>query len=53
MTTLYVIGTGFDLHHGMATGYKHIGEFLKRNHRELYNLLPNRRGDKRQMPPHT
>jgi len=39
MTILYVIGNGFDLHHGMATGYKHFGAFLKRDHSELRDLL--------------
>lgn len=39
MTTLYVIGNGFDLHHGMETSYKHFGTFLKRKHHDLYCLL--------------
>lgn len=39
VTTLYIIGNGFDLHHGMGTTYKHFGEFLKRNHGELSKLL--------------
>ncbi len=39
MTTLYVIGNGFDLHHGMATSYKHFGEFLKRDYPKLRDLL--------------
>jgi len=36
---LYVIGNGFDLHHGMATGYKHFGAFLKRDHSKLRDYL--------------
>lgn len=39
MTTLYIVGNGFDLHHGMATAYSHFGAFLKRDHRELRELL--------------
>ena len=39
MATLYVIRNGFDLHHGMATSHKHFGEFLKRDHPELRDLM--------------
>ncbi len=39
MTTLYVIGNGFDLHHGMKTRYADFGAFLKSDHCELYRLL--------------
>jgi hypothetical protein len=36
MTALYVIGNGFDLHHGMRTAYKDFGAYFKCQHRDLY-----------------
>jgi hypothetical protein len=39
MAILYIIGNGFDLHHGMATGYWHFGEYLKQSERELRGYL--------------
>lgn len=39
METLYVIGNGFDLHHGLDTSYESFGEFLKQADKELHALL--------------
>lgn len=36
---LYVIGNGFDLHHGLKTGYYDFGEYLRTNDSDLYELL--------------
>lgn len=36
---LYVIGNGFDLHHGLDTKYTSFGRYLKKNYYETYNLL--------------
>ncbi|EAR02015.1 hypothetical protein FB2170_01990 [Maribacter sp. HTCC2170] len=37
--TLYIIGNGFDLHHGLKTGYNDFGEYLLDNDKELFELL--------------
>lgn len=39
MTTLYVVGNGFDRHHGMATSYVDFGKFLSRHHQVIRDLL--------------
>ncbi|AMC35357.1 bacteriophage abortive infection AbiH family protein [Janthinobacterium sp. B9-8] len=39
MHTLYVIGNGFDLHHGLKTRYQHFGVFLKGRKSEIYDYL--------------
>ncbi len=39
MKTLYIIGNGFDLHHGLKTSYKDFGEYLKYKNETLYKLL--------------
>ncbi len=39
MSLLYIVGNGFDLHHGMQTSYWHFGEFLKQHHRALRMLM--------------
>ncbi|MDV4264817.1 bacteriophage abortive infection AbiH family protein [Acinetobacter seifertii] len=36
---LYVIGNGFDVHHGLDTKYTSFGLYLKKNYRDVYNLL--------------
>jgi hypothetical protein len=38
-TTLYVVGNGFDLHHGIPSAYKDFGGFVKAYDRELYGLI--------------
>ena len=39
MDTLYVIGNGFDLHHGLKTSYYAFADFLRKNHQPLYHSL--------------
>jgi hypothetical protein len=39
METLYIIGNGFDLHHGLNTSYKSFGFYLKEIHSEIYDYL--------------
>lgn len=39
MDTLYIIGNGFDLFHGLNTSYKSFGFYLKEKHSEIYNYL--------------
>lgn len=36
---LYIIGNGFDLHHGIDTKYTSFGIFLKDTQREVYDLF--------------
>jgi len=36
---LYIIGNGFDLYHGIASGYNDFKEFLKRKDHNLYELI--------------
>lgn len=36
---LYVIGNGFDVHHGLDTKYTSFGLYLKRHYNEVYDLL--------------
>jgi hypothetical protein len=38
-TTLYIIGNGFDLHHGIPSAYKDFGTFVKPNDPEIYGLI--------------
>lgn len=38
---LYIIGNGFDIHHGLDTNYTSFGFHLKRCHNEIYNLFIN------------
>ncbi|MAA70094.1 MAG: hypothetical protein CL679_00025 [Bermanella sp.] len=38
---LYVIGNGFDVHHGLDTRYTSFGLYLKNNYEETYELLLN------------
>ncbi|MFV8467365.1 bacteriophage abortive infection AbiH family protein [Flavobacterium sp. LB1P62] len=39
MDTLYIIGNGFDLYHGLDTKYQSFGMFLQDKHTELYDCL--------------
>lgn len=39
MKTLYIIGNGFDLFHGLDTHYGSFGLFLKERHIDVYNQL--------------
>ncbi|MBP4141961.1 bacteriophage abortive infection AbiH family protein [Flavobacterium sp. P4023] len=39
MNTLYIIGNGFDLYHGLNTSYKSFGFYLKEKHSEIYDYL--------------
>lgn len=36
---LYIIGNGFDLHHGVLSSYKSFSIWLKRKNRDLYDKL--------------
>lgn len=36
---LYIIGNGFDLHHGLKTNYYNFSEYLKEKDKELYEML--------------
>ncbi len=40
-STLYIIGNGFDLHHGIQSAYKQFGTFVQSNDSELYSLIEN------------
>jgi hypothetical protein len=37
--TLYIIGNGFDLHHGLPTQYWRFKEYLERSDREVYDWV--------------
>ena len=39
MRTLYVVGNGFDLYHGLKTKYQHFGVFLKNGNPKIYDYL--------------
>lgn len=39
MKTLYIIGNGFDIHHGLDTRYQSFAEYLSQNSSEVYDLL--------------
>lgn len=43
--TLYVIGNGFDIHHGIKSSYRCYMEWLKENHRDDYQKVINFYGD--------
>jgi len=36
---LYIIGNGFDLHHGINTSYKSFADYLKEKNSDLYSTL--------------
>ena len=38
---LYVIGNGFDLHHGLKTSYYDFSQYLRENDNDLYETLEN------------
>ncbi|MFC6447708.1 bacteriophage abortive infection AbiH family protein [Shinella zoogloeoides] len=37
--TLYIIGNGFDLHHGIPSSYKAFGEYLRRSDAKTYDVV--------------
>ena len=37
MSKLYVIGNGFDLHHGLPTSYKAFHKYVQKNHPDIEN----------------
>lgn len=37
--TLYILGNGFDLHHGLDTWYSSFGLFVKKKHPEIYEHI--------------
>lgn len=39
INTLYLIGNGFDLHHGISSGYPNFKDWLENNNYVLYNRL--------------
>lgn len=39
--TLYIIGNGFDIHHGLDTWYSSFGLYLKDKHSSIYDNLVN------------
>lgn len=39
MKTLYIIGNGFDIHHGLDTRYQSFAKYLEESNSELYDLL--------------
>ena len=43
--TLYIIGNGFDLHHGLRTSYTDFREYIKQKCSYLWNLLSDIYGD--------
>ena len=38
-TTLYIVGNGFDLHHGIPSAYRDFGTFLKANDPKIYRFI--------------
>lgn len=36
---LYIIGNGFDIRHGLPTGYKHFKSYVAKNNQELYDSI--------------
>ena len=41
MKILYIIGNGFDIHHGLDTRYQSFANYLAKNNSEVYDLLLN------------
>lgn len=39
MKTLYIIGNGFDLHHGLKTEYSDFREYILKNHEDLLEAM--------------
>ena len=37
--TLYIVGNGFDLYHGLETSFSNFGQYVKENHSELSYYL--------------
>ena len=46
MKTLYIIGNGFDMYHGLDTKYQSFGFFLKKKHSRIYDYLTDYYGFK-------
>ena len=40
-TTLYIIGNGFDLWHGIPSGYEHFKEYVRLHDRDLFQAVEN------------
>ncbi|TAX46510.1 hypothetical protein ELI01_30455 (plasmid) [Rhizobium leguminosarum] len=38
-TTLYIVGNGFDLHHGIPSSYKAFGEYLRNSDAKTYEVV--------------
>lgn len=38
-TKLYIIGNGFDLHHGISSSYGHFKNYVKQNNNQLFQAL--------------
>ena len=36
---LYIIGNGFDMRHGLPTGYKHFKSYVEKNNQDLYDAI--------------
>lgn len=36
---LYIIGNGFDMRHGLPTGYKHFKSYVEKNDQDLYDAI--------------
>lgn len=39
LRTLYIIGNGFDLYHGLPTKFSNFSEYLKLNNKPLFDLF--------------
>lgn len=39
MQSLYIIGNGFDMYHGLKTSYQSFGLYLQKNHSSIYDSL--------------
>src|SRR5947209_7212449 len=42
--TLYIIGNGFDLHHGIRSSYYAFGEYLKSHDRDTHSVVERHLG---------
>ena len=39
MSTLYIIGNGFDLSHGLKTSYTDFSKWVEKNHSEIFDKI--------------
>lgn len=39
MNNLYIIGNGFDIHHGFQTQYSHFKQYLQKNNNKIYSIV--------------